>query len=42
MKVIPAIEDFMVKELFRHEAIRKVPLAVGRHVVLPMSCAGGV
>ena len=23
MKVIPAIEDFMVKELFRHEAIRK-------------------
>ena len=23
MKVIPAIEDFMVKDLFRHEAIRK-------------------
>lgn len=23
MKVIPAIEDFMVKELFRHEVIRK-------------------
>ena len=23
MKIVPPIEDFMVKELFRHEAVRK-------------------